>query len=135
MKREDLKAGRPSEVARPGEVIDPTQSDRAAQHREWVRQVLKCPDIDEARRLVRGRYPDETPEQIDQRIETARTSGQRKAAKPLKPVGVPPEIKAARKAARKAEVKKRQHARQIDAVEKQLSAARRRHLRELGKGR
>lgn len=135
MKREDLKTGRPSAVARAGEGIGPTESDRVAQHRAWVRQVLKCPDIEEARRLVRGRYPDETPEQIDKRIETARTSGERKTPNPLKPFGVPPEIEAARKAVREAEKKKRRHARQIDAVEKQLSAARRRHLRELGKGR
>lgn len=135
MEREDTTTGRPSEVARPGGATGPTRSDRAAQHREWVRQVLTCSDIEEARRLVRSRYPDETPEQIDQRIETARMSGVRKAPEPVQPVGVPKEVKAARKAARKAEMNKRRHARQIDAVEKQLAAARRRLLRDLGKGR
>ncbi|MCS6627918.1 hypothetical protein N0B44_33955 [Roseibacterium beibuensis] len=135
MEREDVTIGRPSGGTRPGGATGPTSSHSAAQHREWVRQVLKCPDIEEARRLVRNRYPDETSEQIDQRIETARTSGERKVPKPFQPVGVPPEIKAARKALREAEKKKRRHARQIDAVEKQLAAARRRLLRELGKGR
>lgn len=134
MAREDVNAGRPPKAARPDEATGPAQSERAAQHREWVRQVLKCPDIEEARRLVRSRYPDETPEQIDQRIETARTSGARKVPKPIRPAGVPPEIEAARKAVRDAEKKKRRRARQMDAVEKQLAAARRRLYRELGKG-
>lgn len=135
MKREDNTAGRPSKVARRSGATGATRPGQIDQHREWVRQVLRCPDIEEARRLVRSRYPDETPEQIDQRIETARMSGVLTAPKPFKSVGVPPEVEAERKAARKAEVKKGRQARQIEAVEKRLAAARRRSLLDLGKDR
>lgn len=132
MTRDDMKAGRPSGVARPGAAPVPKPVDR---HREWVRQVLKCPDLDAARRLVRSQFPDETPEQIDQRIETARMSGERKVSMPFQPLGVPPETTAARKAARKVEVDKRRHLRRIEEVEKQLAAARRRSLRAPGRER
>lgn len=93
----------------------------AANHREWT-AVTMASSEKEARARIQERYPDETVEQIEQRVAFVMKGGSKPTtAKVLEPGRIPADVFAARKAERKRQVKANHHRRSVDELERKLA--------------
>lgn len=92
----------------------------ASNHRQWVKDLRNRPR-DDAARLVAGRYPHLSGEEVQRRLSFLDAPPTRPAK--LVPVQLPKEVADARKAARKAAVKSGRPARQQHELERKLAAA------------
>lgn len=99
-----------------------------ANRREWVAVTMAACEKD-VRARVQRQFPDDTPEEIERRVAFVMKGGSKPTtAKALQPGRIPPEVLAVRKAERKRQVRARRHVRKIDALERKLTAERRRLL-------
>lgn len=93
----------------------------ADNHREWT-AVTMASSEKEARARIQERYPDETAEQIEQRVAFVMKAGSKPTtAKVLEPGRIPAEVLAARKAERKAKVKANHPRRKVEELERKLA--------------
>ena len=77
----------------------------AANFREWMAVIMQSSER-EARARFQERYPDDTPEEIERRVAFVMIKGATPTtAKALEPGSIPVEVKKARKAERKRQVK------------------------------